>query len=786
MNDVNLLLDKDIHHELQDDYNQESERADLESALCHEKNLNTGQLYGSAEFSSKEKIEGEQQNPNAYKITFTKEERTGVFELFNSNLKQLGCRYNRSLKGYTCSIFAKQSIDSFLISKNIRAHFESTFDDYYVKSSKQKLAADESSKIEKDEDQLQANLATWLNQKAKLEREIEVRDLDESNPDIVHLRKELSLAITQIKELQASIDRRKNMVRLLNENEKVSSDKLPDGFFIEDNHLFFRPSPQKPEDNPAPIRICTKLAVTALTRDENQHNHGALLEFLDPDEYHHEWAMPMELLAGSGEQYRSHLLSRGLRIDSGGKPRSLLTAYIQGCTPKARVRCVLKTGWYGSSFIFPDHMIGSSGDEKVRFQSTAPCSIDFSVKGTLDEWKRTVSSLCKGNSRLIFSVSTAFAPPLLEPLETESGGFHLEGPSSIGKTTALRCARSVWGGKFFLKPWKSTANGIEGLCSSRNHTLLILDELSQFDPEKAGQAVYLIANESGASRLTSSLHLQKQASWQLLFLSSGEISLAAHVAEAGKKAKGGQEVRMVDIPADTGIHGLFENLHGRSDAATFSTELKETTLLAYGTPSRVFIANLCSKKTILIPEIKNRIKSFINSITAQKAMSSQVRRVLERFALVGIAGELATEFGITDWEKCEAEEAAKTCFYAWLKNRGSNENQEEAVALQQVRTFFALHGESRFTPFDAPSSSRTINRAGFRRLKDEEEFYVFPDIFRTEICKGLNSTTAVKICVKYGLLRASSTGETTHPVWLPETKKHKRFYIFTSKVFGEE
>ena len=58
--------------------------------------------------------------------------------------------------------------------------------------------------------------------------------------------------------------------------------------------------------------------------------------------------------------------------------------------------------------------------------------------------------------------------------------------------------------------------------------------------------------------------------------SAGEIPLAYHAAEAGRKTRAGHAVRLVDILADAGAgHGLFENLHGFPGGAAFANTLKE-------------------------------------------------------------------------------------------------------------------------------------------------------------------------------------------------------------------
>ena len=53
-----------------------------------------------------------------------------------------------------------------------------------------------------------------------------------------------------------------------------------------------------------------------------------------------------------------------------------------------------------------------------------------------------------------------------------------------------------------------------------------------------------------------------------------------------------------------------------------------------------------------------------------KDAAGQAWSVCHRFALVAVAGELATEFGILPWDKGDATKAADICFAAWLDERG--------------------------------------------------------------------------------------------------------------------
>jgi putative DNA primase/helicase len=206
---------------------------------------------------------------------------------------------------------------------------------------------------------------------------------------------------------------------------------------------------------------------------------------------------------------------------------------------------------------------GEQNDERHFMQMEHAFDHKYNVHGSLDDWRDNVAKLAEGNSRLVFAISTALAAALVGPCGVESGGFHYRGSSSIGKTTTLYVAGSVWGGGGHLGfnvSWRATSNGLEGVAVLHNGALLCLDEISQVSAKEAGDIAYMLANGSGKNRAGRNGSLRKPAQWRLLFLSTGEISLAEKIAEdlRGKRQTAGQEVRCVDIPADTGVHGLFE------------------------------------------------------------------------------------------------------------------------------------------------------------------------------------------------------------------------------------
>lgn len=532
------------------------------------------------------------------------------------------------------------------------------------------------------------------------------------------------------------------------------------------------------------VRICSKLEIKALVRDSLSENWGRLLEFQDADGHIHTWAMPMEMLKGSCDELRGELMRLGLEIATSPKVRNLLTQYIIDSKPEARARCVTRIGWDNNIFVLPHQTIGET-DELVIYQSENRVR-DFQQSGTLADWQNCVSALCVNNSRLILAVSTAFAAMLLHPINMESGGIHFVGPSSSGKTTALRVAASVYGAPNYLHRWRATTNGLEAIASLRCDTLLILDELAQVDAREAGEIAYMLANGSGKARASRNGSARSRYEWRLLFLSAGEISLSQHMQEVGKKTRAGQEVRLVDIPVDanTGL-GIFESLHQFESGALLSKNLLEATEKYFGTAALAFLEKVTSPT--LLAALPNLLKEcrtkFLRENLAPDACG-QVHRVCERFALIAAGGEIASVYGITGWPPGEAIKSASFCFKAWLEHRGTIGNQERLVLLAQVQAFFEAHGASRFEDLNPPiNSQRIANRIGFKRLNrdGEYEYFVLPEMFRREICVGIDPKFAAHVLVEAGMLNASSEGKPLTPHRLPGEGVKKCYHFIKTE-----
>ncbi len=555
---------------------------------------------------------------------------------------------------------------------------------------------------------------------------------------------------------------------------------LPFGFSISPAGVFY--TPEGTDERPGkPMKVCEPLRVTALIRDRASENWGRVIAFHDADGVYHQWAIPMELLAGDGSDMRRELSRLGLKIGSGMAAKNRLSEYLIESTPKERARCVQQTGWFDNVFVMPDRTIGES-KEVVLYQSENKTVCQYVQGGDLKQWRDNVGQLCIGNSRLIFAVSASFAGMILRHAGQESGGLHFVGSSSTGKSTAQLVAASVYGSSAFKQSWRATGNALEGTCALHNDAALILDEMAEVEPKEVGSIVYMIGNGVGKGRASRTGDARQRKTWRLMIISSGEIGLAQHMRDGGKVAKAGQEVRMIDIAADAGAgYGLFEDLHGYEGGAMLSDAIKEATQSYYGTPAIAFLERITQEPDTFPATLKQAMKSFVDDHLPADA-GGQAARVCGKFAVIAIAGEYATGAGVTGWQQGDAVAAVASCFKSWLDSRGGGGNQERTAILSSVKAFFESHGESRFS--DMTDASRiTINRAGFRKsTSDGQEYFVLAEAYKRDVCAGFDMKTVSKVLTDAGWLAPDGDGKSAQRKTLPDMGV-TRCYVFTPKMW---
>jgi putative DNA primase/helicase len=496
------------------------------------------------------------------------------------------------------------------------------------------------------------------------------------------------------------------------------------------------------EPTPTADRICSPIHIEAVTSDEREQNFGRLLRFRNTFKHWRKWAMPMELLGGQGDELRKPLLSMGVDIEP--KAKHLLSQYLQAGIPPKKMLAASQTGWCKDSFVLPGEVIGPDAG-KVIFQSGEADHDEYQTAGTFAGWRSGVSLMAIGNPMLTMALSGSFAGPLMALCNAESGGLHLHGDSASGKTTAAEAACSVWGGPGYKRSWRATANGMEGAAAMFNDCLLALDEISECDPREVGAIVYALANGRGKQRASRSGAARGVTRWRCFALSNGERTIETVMREAGCRPKAGQAVRLVDIPVAR-RYGAWDNLHGFASGAMLSEAIKTESAKHYGHAGKAFLQKLtCDRQDL------PGLLEIIKTLPCFAATDGQEKRVAGRFALIALAGELATEYGITGWVEGDAIESAALGFSLWRSGRGGAGNDEGRQIADAVTAFLDRHGDSRFSAM-GDQSAMVRDRAGWWTDQDEGRCYLFTGEGLRDALKGFDFQRALTALQEAGAL----------------------------------
>ena len=107
---------------------------------------------------------------------------------------------------------------------------------------------------------------------------------------------------------------------------------------------------------------------------------------------------------------------------------------------------------------------------------------------------------------------------------------------------------------------------------------------------------------------------------------------------------------------------------------------------------------------------------------------------------------------------------------------------EVRQAVAKVRLFFEQYGEARFDPLDRPEARPSPNRAGWRKGDGEErEWLIPPEIWKDEICSGLNPTFVAQTLHLRGMLEKARDG---YQLVRRIGGDSKRVYVVNSLIFA--
>ena len=444
----------------------------------------------------------------------------------------------------------------------------------------------------------------------------------------------------------------------------------------------------------SPIKLCSYIDVEAEGYDKNGGGRCRLVRFADTFGKIRKATVMMSDLVKNQNSVLAALADQGLTLyranAQGGNAH--VAEFIRTRKVERYFQTTDSYGWLelGKRFLIPNVAIGDADGKEIIYNGDTEHAPQYGQGGTLEQWQDTIGTNAKHSSRVAFAVCMAFASPILRFTNEGSGGFHLVGQSSKGKSTALRAGVSVWGqvledkGEMKMS-WNGTGNSIELAAKSRTDLPLFIDELGQGENARVDfeQVIYMLGNGVGKRRMTKDAKGRTLYSWRLLFMSAGEFTVGQMMERARRRdVATGAEIRMATInaiPVSEDL-GVFESIPRGMNSKELADTFAEYGSRFYGTAGvafmKRFIEDVARRGGVeaMREFIAKGVSDWVN--VHARNYNGQIQREAKRFALVAVAGELATEYGVLPWDTGEASNFADACFRSFVENFETSEDRE--------------------------------------------------------------------------------------------------------------
>ena len=488
-------------------------------------------------------------------------------------------------------------------------------------------------------------------------------------------------------------------------------------------------------------------------------------------------------LLGSSKILMKWLANRGLHIAPGKHME--LQEYLLACKPGKIADGVQVPGWEdrlgnGLIYVMPDQSIIMP----VHLRAKTPLVPTFHYddnqhpsKGDLSEWIETVARpACRTNAGIL-ALSVGIAPVLLKFAPEEINFMiHFHGKTTKGKSTLIQIASSIWGLNHKQgSSWNGTEKGLLDKAKQYRDRLLFLDELGagDMDPQAMSKMVYSLAGGQDRLRSTAGGKAIGGESFRTLVVSSGEFALEAGMSNGNKQPNRGTVHRCIDIEIRDAAAELLAPERG-----PFIDGLKQATNDAYGTAGKAFLTKLVER----FPDAKSlsdHLRREMGEVLTDFGVPINdpvMKRSLERFALIVVAGELAVDFGLmplTDSQ--DVRRAISTFARAWYGKVSPQAVQTRY--LERIRDFI-LKSRVRFQD---EGKSAPANRVGWYLYHNriQKHVYAFTALGLHEAAQDRDVQAVAKALQDAQLLFQNNAGKYQARVPVPAGRYHQRVDAYT-------
>jgi hypothetical protein len=361
------------------------------------------------------------------------------------------------------------------------------------------------------------------------------------------------------------------------------------------------------------------------------------------------------------------LSSQGVNVITLERRRALLTRLSIATDFSGSVVIAHRPGWVtdtiyalGCGTVYDSGEL--TGDVAILFQTSAR----FSTNGSLKHWLADIGTLLDGQKLLQTLCGFSLAAPLLRPFGatadvSENFGLELAGGSSLGKTTALRVATSLWGGDndrglSFLLSWNVTDNGLEHMMIAQSDNVLAIDDATLLGPDRRGRVSrrknQVMRMSAGKPKTRFGDVKQEQPSRFTMLSSSNDYQMTFDLQDRHTDEAASVRMSKIDVFSPLGVL----DQPGAGGPADTISRLNELASAHHGYAGRQFMQRLTRARATNEQALKRFITLMVGKFreaAGYQNLAPTDKRVCNQFALVYAAEHLAERFALrpTSWGK---------------------------------------------------------------------------------------------------------------------------------------
>jgi hypothetical protein len=357
-----------------------------------------------------------------------------------------------------------------------------------------------------------------------------------------------------------------------------------------------------------------------------------------------EFTLPLTAV-GTKDEFRKYLAAHGVAVLNVGELMEYTMRWVNELQFTAEAdEARRQFGWTddkGTSFC-----LGNMEVFKDRVEINSPSSATaglfpaFNPKGSLEEWKKTMSFYNRAGMEMHqFVVGMSFGAVLMEFQPINAAAFHIFSKGSgLGKTTAMLAGASIWGDPDLLMlQERDTFNSKMNRAEVYKNLCVYMDEMTNTAPKDLSDFAYQLPSGMQRNRMGPKGNVERVRGkpWKTLFGTTGNTSIIERVAlyKALPQAEAQRVLEYKAVPV---------NFETKEETDKFSAALKEHYGLAAVPYLQYVMGNLEPVKELALTTQRK-----IDVAAGLKA-DNRFWSVLASRSITGLM--LAKKLGLIDWQ----------------------------------------------------------------------------------------------------------------------------------------